>query len=273
MIFQTTARVLRNEQVGPDSYALEIRCPPIAETATAGQFVMVRVSPSDDPLLRRPFSIAGSYAFASSGAEKPQELLILYKRVGRGTGLMCRWKEGDEVDLIGPLGKGYTLPPFPSPEPIVLIGGGTGVASLYYLWNRLRGHEVSMLVGAKTRDDLLWPYRDPPTKDSLHVATEDGSLGFRGTVLDLFLALQEAGPREAPLRIYACGPTGMLRRLADLTRSERMIVEASFEARMACGLGACWGCVVKTTDSCMPYHRVCKEGPVFDLKTIAWEEG
>lgn len=272
MAFQTTAPVLQNRQIGPDSYALEMDCPPIAEAAKAGQFVMVRVSPKGHPLLRRPFSIAESYSPASPNPENRGHLLILYKKVGKGTELMTHWGEGVEVDLIGPLGRGYTLPPSPSPGPIVLLGGGVGVASLYALWSRLKDRNVSILVGAKTKDDILWPFHDPSIKEALRIATEDGSLGWKGTVLDLFLTFVRENRKERPLHIYACGPMGMLKGLSDLTRSESMVVEASLEARMGCGLGACWGCVVKTTDPVMPYHRVCKEGPVFDLKKIVWEE-
>lgn len=273
MTFQTTAKVVRNEQIGSDSYALELKCPSVAETTQPGQFVMLRVSQTSHPLLRRPFSIARTYGFASPHLGEEQYLLILYRRVGKGTELMTHWKEGDEVDLVGPLGRGYTLPPYPSEDPIVLLGGGVGVASLYGLWDRLRGHNVSILVGAKTKNDILWPCHDPTMRDSLQIATEDGSIGFQGTVLDLFLAFQRReNLKESHLRIYACGPMGMLKELANLTRSDGILVEASLEARMGCGLGACWGCVVKTTDTLTPYHRVCKEGPVFDLKTIVWEE-
>lgn len=274
MTLQTMGKILRNQPIGPDSYALEIECPSIAETAKAGQFVMLRVSRSSHPLLRRPFSIAAAYGSASPDLEKQGHVWILYKRVGRGTELMTHWKKGDGVDLIGPLGKGYTLPPYPSHEPIVLVGGGVGVASLYALWEKLKGHHVVMLIGAKTKDDILWPCHDPALKDFLRIATEDGSLGFKGTVLDLFLtSLEGKNPKETSIRIYACGPMGMLKQLASLACSERNFIEASLEARMGCGLGACWGCVVRTTDPLMPYHRVCREGPVFDLKTISWEDG
>ena len=156
--------------------------------------------------------------------------MILYKKVGKGTELMTHWEEGDEVDLIGPLGRGYTLPPSPSPGPIVLLGGGVGVASLYALWSRLKDRNVSILVGAKTKDDILWPFHDPSIKEALRIATEDGSLGWKGTVLDLFLTFLRENLKERPLRIYACGPMGMLKGLSDLTRSESMVVEASLEA-------------------------------------------
>lgn len=147
-----------------------------------------------------------------------------------------------------------------------------GIASLYPLAEAIKSRQLSILVGGRTGDDILRPYDSEKLKQDLLIATEDGSLGFKGTVIDLFLTLRKDLDREENRYLYACGPMQMLKRLSDLTRSKGLITQASLEARMACGFGACWGCVVKTKDPSTPYHRVCKEGPVFDLKEIIWEE-
>jgi len=271
MASQTTAVVVSNRRVGSLYYALEMDCPPVAETVEPGQFVMLRVSETLSPLLRRPFSICKSYPATHPSRAKRGHIVILYKKVGKGTEKMTGWMKGQEVDLIGPLGNGFTLPPYPAPGQVILIGGGVGIASLYPLAERVKSREVSILIGGKTEDDLLWPHNSRRLRRNLQVATEDGSLGFKGTVLDLFLALRKDPGKGETRYLYACGPMEMLKRLADLTRSERLIVQASLEARMGCGFGACWGCVVRTNDPATPYHRVCKEGPVFDLKEIIWE--
>lgn len=271
MVFQTTAIVVRNRKVGPVYYALEMKCPPVADAIRPGQFVMVRVSETHSPLLRRPFSITKSYSVAHPNRVKRGHIVILYKKVGRGTEKMTGWMKGQEVDLVGPLGNGFTIPPYPSSSRVVLIGGGVGIASLYPLAEVLDAGKLSILIGGRTAEDILLPYDSRKLKPNLLIATEDGSLGFKGTVIDLFLTLKKEAKDEIRC-LYASGPMEMLKKLADLTREERMTVQASLEARMGCGFGACWGCVVRTTDPSTPYHRACKEGPVFDLKEIIWEE-
>jgi dihydroorotate dehydrogenase electron transfer subunit len=272
MAFQTTAIVVRNRKVRPLYYALEMDCPLVAETIQPGQFVMLRVSKALSPLLRRPFSICKSYPTHPPQSTKRGHIVILYKKVGKGTERMTGWRKGEEVDLIGPLGNGFTLPPSLASSHVILIGGGVGIASLYPLAKVVKSRQLSILVGGRTGEDILWPYDSGRLKQDLLIATEDGSLGFKGTVIDLFLTLRTDPDREENRYLYACGPMEMLKRLSDLTRSKGLTAQASLEARMACGFGACWGCVIKTKDPSAPYQRVCKDGPVFDLKEILWEE-
>ena len=271
MAMQTTATVLSNRNAGHLYYALEMDCPSIAERIQPGQFVMLRISGTPSPLLRRPFSICKSYPTAHRKRAKRGHIVIHYKKVGRGTAMMTEWMKGEEVDLIGPLGNGFTLPTDPSSARVVLLGGGIGIASLYPLADVVKSRKLTILIGGRTGDDILWPYDSERTKRKLWIATEDGSVGFKGTVLDLFQARRKDFEAQEDLYLYACGPMEMLKRLSGLTRSPGTIVQASLEARMACGFGACWGCVVKTTDRSTPYRRVCKEGPVFDLREIVWE--
>jgi dihydroorotate dehydrogenase electron transfer subunit len=273
MAVQTTAIVVKNRKLGPLHYILEMDCAAVAETVRPGQFVMLRISGRSTPLLRRPFSVCKSYGGAHPRPEKRGRILILYKRVGKGTEIMTGWKKGERVDLIGPLGNGFTLPPHPDSDPVVLLGGGIGMASLFPLAEVIQSRSIQILIGGRSSEDILWPNRPARLKRNLMVATEDGSLGFKGTVLDLFDSLKEDLGRPESLHVYACGPMAMLRQLAERTKALQISsIQVCLESRMACGFGACWGCVVKTTDPSAPYRRVCREGPVFDLREIVWGE-
>jgi len=186
---------------------------------------------------------------------------------------MTEFKKGQKVNIIGPLGNGFGLPPLPCPAPITLIGGGIGIVSLYPLAECLVPHPLCVFIGGKTKDDILCK-EDFKKLNALKIfiATEDGSLGYQGTVIDLFLSQQKSFKKSESPYIYSCGPVGMLKELAKAVKSKGVVCQASLEARMGCGFGACWGCVVKTDDLHTPYQRVCKEGPVFNLKNIVWDE-
>jgi dihydroorotate dehydrogenase electron transfer subunit len=175
------------------------------------------------------------------------------------------------VDLIGPLGNGFTLPPLPSSANSILIGGGVGIVSLYPLAETLKGGKIFVFIGGKTENDILAVEDFKKLNSNVFIATEDGSLGVRGTVVDLLSSRRKQFERNGTYYLYACGPVPMLKALAGAVKSKNFICQVSLEARMGCGFGACWGCVVKTKHPKMPYQRVCQEGPVFRLEDIAWE--
>lgn len=269
MTFQATGIVVKNERIKSCYFLLEMDCPPIATEIKPGQFIMLKVSESNDPLLRRPFSVYKSYSMHHPEKEKRGCLTILYKEVGRGTQKMTEFKTGQKVNLIGPLGNGFNLPA-PSSSNIIMIGGGVGIVSLYPLAEALRAKNSIVLIGGKTRNDILCVEDFKKLDSNISIATEDGSLGFKGTVINLFLSHCKKFIRNKSCSIYSCGPSEMLRELAKTIVPE-MSCEVSLEARMGCGFGACWGCVVRTKDPKTPYQRVCKEGPVFNLKNLVWE--
>jgi len=184
---------------------------------------------------------------------------------------MTTLKRGEKVDLIGPLGNGFTLPPLPSSKNIVLIGGGVGIVSLFPLAEALKGRKLLVFIGGKTQRDILGLEDFETFNSNIFIATEDGSLGTQGTVVDLFLSQRKKFRRDEEYYLYACGPFAMLKALAGIVKLKNFICQASLETRMGCGFGACWGCVVKTNHPKTPYQRVCKEGPVFTLKDILWE--
>jgi dihydroorotate dehydrogenase electron transfer subunit len=273
MIFQIDGTIINNRKVKSSYFLLEIHCPQIAEKMKPGQFVMLKVSAVDYPLLRRPFSI---YKLSPSFSTKRKEMgyiSILYKKVGKGTQMMTDLIEGQKINLIGPLGNGFTLPAPPLSGNVILIGGGVGVVSLCTLAEALSKERLFVFIGGKTRGDIVCAGDFRKLNSHIFLATEDGSLGFKGTVIDLFLSQREKlGGGKPPHYLYSCGPTDMLRELARKVDPESFISQVSLEARMACGFGACWGCVIKTRDPQIPYQRVCKEGPVFNLRDIVWEE-
>jgi dihydroorotate dehydrogenase electron transfer subunit len=273
MPLQVQGIVLKNKKIQSLYFHLEIDCPSIAPLIQPGQFVMLKVCDSQDPLLRRPFSLFKKGPGGHRPTEKPRRFSILYKKVGRGTQKMTALEKGEKVDIIGPLGNGFPAPPPLSFSNAVLIGGGVGIVSLFPLAEAFKaGRRLSVFIGGKTKTDILCLKDFEKLNSHIFVATEDGSLGYQGTVIDLFLSKRGKLWEKGPFPIYSSGPMGMLKGLARALGSDKSLCEASFEARMACGFGACWGCVIKTKDARTPYQRVCKEGPVFNLEKIIWED-
>ncbi len=271
MPLQTEGVVVSNKRIRTVYYLLGIDCPPIAEKIKPGQFVMLKVSDDSSPLLRRPFSVYKTYPASHPEKRKRGLLFILYKEVGKGTRRMTSMEKGQRVGLIGPLGNGFTLPPLPSSRNSILIGGGMGIVSLYPLVEAFGEKRCFVFIGGKTKDDILCLEDFRKFNSTIFIATEDGSLGHKGTVVDLFLSKGKRFSKNESYYLYACGPAAMLEALARAARAKNLISQASLEARMACGFGACWGCVIKTKHPKIPYQRVCKDGPVFQLGDIIWE--
>lgn len=215
-----------------------------------GQFAMLRLHPegrSSDPLLPRPMAV-----FRASG----ERVEFRHKVVGRGTALLSALAPGALLGVVGPLGNG-----FPEPDaPAVLIGGGTGIASLYELALRRPGSLV--LLGASTAADVMALADFERLEVRLEIATEDGSLGHRGLVTELL----RPAPHEV---VFACGPTGMMRAAHEIARAGGARCLVSLENQMACGFGVCLGCAVRANGD---YRYVCTDGPVFEADEVRWEE-
>ena len=234
--------------------------------ASPGQFVML--SPGvragverTDPLLPRPMAVYRQRELPGGA-----EVEILFKRHGRGTALLALARAGETVRLVGPLGRGFALPA-PDETPI-LAAGGTGIASVYELASRLAaaGQPAAVLLGARSARDLMAEDDFVALPGPLRIATEDGSRGDRGVVTDLLE--RELAARSRP-RVYACGPTAMMRRCADVARAAGVPCSVSLENPMACGFGVCLGCAAPL--SAGGFALVCREGPVFDAADVAWE--
>jgi len=228
---------------------------PMAEPRP-GQFFMLEVSRGYDPLLKRAFSL---FRRTSEGFQ------ILFRIRGKGTTILGELKEGTVLDLLGPLGNGYPLPGR-GQRPIV-IAGGIGIASVFSL-AELLGERAHLFYGARIGDEIFLTEEMEGRYRELVVCTDDGSCGRKGTVVEVlndFLG----GPhgKEGRPVVFACGPTPMLRAVAGVANSNGIPAYLSLEEHMACGIGACLGCVVKTKGG---YMRVCKEGPVFEAAEIVW---
>lgn len=249
-------------QVVADSVVrLRLEAPQIIDRAVPGQFVMAGpLRPGCyDPFLNRPLSI---HRGVGGG-----QLELLVGVVGRGTRMLASLQGGAVLQLLGPLGRGFSVPP--DADPVLLVAGGLGVAPLVFLGERLAaaGRRPLLLMGAASQGGLLAAM--PLQRAGLEVrqATDDGTAGFHGTVVDLLEHVLEK-LRADPARAYlaACGPLAMMRAAHRLAYYRRLALEVSLESRMACGVGACLGCSLFLADG-RP-HRVCADGPVFDSREV-----
>ena len=254
--YQETAIIKSQEQIGQGIFRMYLQTKQIAAGAVPGQFVSVYCKDSAR-LLPRPISICD--ADPKSGL-----LCLVYRVAGAGTAEFSAMKAGDELALTGPLGNGYPLDKAEGKRAL-LIGGGIGIPPLHYLARTLKGEKCAVL-GYRSelflKDDFAQGLQVPT-----YIATEDGSAGAKGTVLDCI--------REYALEgdiIYACGPTPMLKALKEYAAQKGMECYLSLEQRMACGVGACLACVCGSTqvDAHSNVHnkRVCVEGPVFEAGEI-----
>ena len=258
-----TCSVLSHDDIGAGYRHLVLRAPQIAAAAAPGQFVHVRVPGLETSALRRPFSI-----FNADG----DRLELLYKIVGRGTEAFAAVCAGDEVRVLGPLGHGF---PVVCKGAALLVGGGFGVAPLYFLARRLLANaaagtrpDVRLFVGGRTRVDLLALDRFAALGVSASVATNDGSAGVKGLVTDplddALIALREA---NAPFELFACGPDPMLKAVALRATGTGAKGWISMDRHMVCGVGACYACIQRTVRG---NSRCCIEGPVFAAEDLVW---
>jgi dihydroorotate dehydrogenase electron transfer subunit len=257
------AEIVENTPSGP--YRLmKLRAPEIASRAHPGQFVMLRVSDAPDPLLRRPFSIHDVW-FESGDTDAPAGILLLYHVVGAGTEMMAEMKTSGSVSVTGPLGIGFSAC---TTSKALLVAGGVGIAPLRFLGRNLSEcvQRTALLAGARTSDEIHTAGFE--ANGEVTLTTDDGSKGIRGPVTVALEAALEEDPND--VTVYACGPKGMIARVKDLVDLYNVPCEVSLEAFMACGIGACYGCVVRATDRDgePSYLRVCKEGPVFDSRRL-----
>jgi dihydroorotate dehydrogenase electron transfer subunit len=246
--------ILKSRQKITDRDILyDFACPEMSAQALPGQFVEVRLTNGTDPYLRRPFSIfdADEHSFR-----------LLVRNVGRGTDSMQTWESGHVTDVIGPLGKGFSL--FEQDQNVLIAAGGIGVAPMYFLERKLieSGIKISKLFSPLRDKDMLACF-DTTDHLSLYFAENRHSCPI---VLNRLLV----GDFN---RIYACGPVGFLQTVSDLGQEAGVPVQVSLESRMACGIGICLGCVVpmRRRDDKL-YLRVCKDGPVFNGNEVLWND-
>ncbi len=241
--------------LGEGYHLLKVAAPQVAAAAKPGNFLMVRVSPSLDPLLRRPLGILES---------RPPYIWLYFQVRGSGTRLLSVLRNGDSLDILGPLGNSF--PEMPGKR-ILLIAGGRGIVPLFHYAQAYGGRRTLLLLyGGRSRADLQLLDRIKAFRlQGLFVFSEDGSIGQKGLLTD---GLEKVVREERPDASLSCGPEAMLAALAALLRPFPMQNLASLEAVMGCGFGVCQGCVVPTVSGV--FRKVCDEGPVFPLEEIQW---
>lgn len=259
-------RVIDNIQLNSKHHLLELKSDTPLPEIVPGQFVEVKVDGSETTYLRRPFSI-----HRVNYEENTMHLLI--KMVGAGTNKLASSKPGEAINIMFPLGKGFNLT---DNKRVLLVGGGCGVAPLYFLAKQLheKGNDVNVLIGGRTSEDILMA-EDYAAFGKVYIATEDGSTGEKGMVTahSIIKGKREIATDYSEIsenatkfdKIYCCGPDGMMRAIAHIAELMNIPCEVSLENTMACGIGACLCCVVEsnTGNVC-----VCTEGPVFDSKRL-----
>lgn len=262
---QVDCTVIENRELTPGNFLLTLRVPRPFTKPQPGQFVHLRLSRDGEPLLRRPYSLEGFFEHRGIRAVR-----IYYSVVGRGSRILAAQAKGRTLDLIGPLGVGFA----PSPKKTaVLVAGGRGVAPLLFLSRRLTEKKKPhvFLFGARSKNEL---YGIREVKGGrLHLATDDGSIGYHGSVMDLLQReWLEKGHTADTAEIFTCGPHGLLHAIADFARARRIRCEASLEGPMACAVGACRGCPIPHLPECDPgrYPAMCIEGPVYDATVVDW---
>ncbi|MCX5801672.1 MAG: dihydroorotate dehydrogenase electron transfer subunit [Candidatus Eisenbacteria bacterium] len=266
------AEVMENRRVSESGFLLSLRGK--IPAPRPGQFVMLGLPEGAGPFLRRPFSVLDF----GSGEETLQ---IYYSVSGLGTKILSGIRPGKKMELLGPLGRAF---PLGSREIEVMVGGGRGVSPLIFLSRERSGsRRVIFFVGAAREDEIV--FLDRVKADKIFVSTEDGSLGKKGTVMELLRgAASSSGLEWSRAALYGCGPAGMLKRLHEFSIEYDVPCFVSLEARMGCGVGACQGCAVMTvtsansarganvaTASKAGYSLVCRDGPVFSSASVDWD--
>ncbi len=254
---QTNTTIISNIPLCPDWFELTFTWDILSGIPMPGQFLTIRIVNQTSPLLRRPFAFSW-FDRASSQAS------IIYQRRGPATALLAGLRTGDTLDCIGPLGNGFE--PFISQKSIIAVAGGIGIGPMAFFarTENNNARPIQFVYGCRTASMI------PATSwfDDLKtiVCTDDGSVGFKGTTGDYLRSLP--ANRYSLYDLFCCGPTPMLASCARFAQENNVTCIVSVEQVMACGVGACMGCVVKTIDG---FVRSCKDGPVFNAQKLMWE--
>lgn len=274
--------ITENVRLATDTYRVRVECPEMATKIVPGQFLMIRLPGCNDPILGRPFAI---YDTVLSSEGQPIGLDIAYLRVGKLTGLLADCKVGDKLEIWGPLGNGFSAEPV---ENLIMVAGGIGQTPFLSLGRQFLGgrtyysdqhcdgqlqasESVTLCYGVR-REDLLAGADDfRACGIDLRISSDDGSIGHHGLVTDLLTQTLDEKPAGS-CRIVTCGPEPMMKAVAKLAKDRGVPCEVSLETPMACGIGICFSCVVKTEqpDGDWDYKRTCVDGPVFDADKIVW---
>jgi dihydroorotate dehydrogenase electron transfer subunit len=275
-MLQRSAAILENVSIAERTYRIRLQVPDIASSIRPGQFVMLRLPATTDPLLGRPFAL---YDTILDSLQRPIAIDIVYLVVGKMTGRLAEVRAGDSIEVWGPLGNGFL--DVGEPEQVTLVAGGIGQTP-FLAWTRQilgergfggdsprqRTTRVSLYYGVRAASLAADVETFRQAGAAVHLASDDGSAGFRGFVTQLLERDNPGGPW------IGCGPEPMLHALAKLAAAKGVTCHVSLETPMACGIGVCFSCVAKvTTPDGWDYRRVCVDGPVFDAAMLAGYNG
>jgi dihydroorotate dehydrogenase electron transfer subunit len=265
--FDETAEVLESRELTDGVMHITVSTPSIAGHARPGQFIMLQPHTSNAPLLRRPMSLL------EVDAEQGR-LELLFRVVGEGTELMSRFEPGTRRRIVGPLGHGFELEGDYSQA--ILIGGGMGIPPLVHMSRLLRdaGKQVHFFYGARSKSEIFFRERIEGSNATLTIATDDGSEGHHGVVTEPWIKSIEEQSNSKSLRVFTCGPGGMLRHIIRLAQAQSLDTQVSLEIQMPCGMGICQGCampVIGDGPDGFVYELVCKDGPVFPVERLSLE--
>ena len=277
-----TVTILENVPVARSTFRARFECPSMAERIKPGQFIMVRLAGLDDPMLGRPFALYDVVRDGDGGA--PNAIDVVYLVGGKMTTRFSKLQAGQQLDVWGPLGNGFSSS-IDQASPLIMVAGGIGQTPFLALgkeqlqkqqYGRMpreipESAKVTLCYGARTADFLAGTDDFKSAGIDLRICTDDGSAGHHGLVTDLLS--QAIDESESTPQVVCCGPEPMMEAVAKMTAAREVPCHVSLETPMACGIGICFSCVAKVTDESgdWDYKRTCVEGPVFDARKIVWE--
>ncbi len=273
-----TVAIVENVPLARDTYRVRFECPEMARRMLPGQFLMMRLSGVDDPLLGRPLAL---YDTVLSASGEPVDIDVVYLAAGKFTRRLADSPAGEDLEVWGPLGNGFDPQPI---DHLIMVAGGIGQTPFMalgreYLGSRRFGDpprevkpslKVTLCYGARTAGHLAGVEDFERIGVEVRVSTDDGSRGHHGLVTDLLV--QVLAEADVPRRIVCCGPEPMLEEVTKIAATGDVPCQVSLETPMACGVGICFSCVAKIRDESgdWDYKRTCVEGPVFDAWKIEW---
>lgn len=290
-MIQLKSCVVSNEQLTENCWLVTLEAPQIASEIKPGQFINVKIGKTYDPLFRRPLSV---FKRVRKG-QRYYGVEVVYKVVGKGTRLMTDLEPGDEVDVIGPLGHGFEW--LRDKKVHILLAGGIGSPALFLLGEEISqaaskySLELNILLGAETKKALVLEKEFGTLKGKVRVSTDDGTYGYHGFVTAMLKDAFGKGEIPSDCAIYACGPEPMLKALVPISKQYNIPIQISMERHMACGIGTCLSCVCKVGRDGVEKYRdlpsshiqfspehefgyalVCKDGPVFNIEEVIFDE-
>ena len=251
-MFIVNSPVVETKQVHENIFIQKIHSPEIAQKVKPGQFLNIRVSQTTFPLLRRPFSVCDV---------EGENIYLMFNILGEGTKILARKINGETVDILGPLGNGFNLDD--KYDLAIIVAGGLGAAPFPFVTRSIKNEKnILTFVGGRTEQDVI-----TYGLENCVLSSDDGSIGFKGNVVQSFEQnLDKINITTS--KVFACGPTAMLRALKDFCIKHNLDCEVSTECAMACGFGICQGCPIESTEQSDKYLLVCKDGPVFNVRDV-----